>query len=94
MTDAQEKAKEEYLEVFGHDGEIEFMYNGSFYHIEPIEDGGNYDTYGIWKYPNKHTGEGEIIARCKPAEAVLEEKAFDGKTILEIEDEMTDCILR
>lgn len=37
---------------------------------------------------------GQIIARCTPPEAVLEEKAFDGKTILEIEGEMTNCILR
>ena len=35
MTEAQEKAKKEYLEVLGYGGEIEFNYNGFFYHIEP-----------------------------------------------------------
>lgn len=35
-----------------------------------------------------------MIATCSPAVSVLEEKAFDGKTILEIEDDMIECILR
>ena len=35
MTEAQEEAKKEYLEVLGYGGEIEFNYNGFFYHIEP-----------------------------------------------------------
>lgn len=35
-----------------------------------------------------------MIATCSPAVSVLEEKVFDSKNILEIEDDMTDCILR
>ena len=39
-------------------------------------------------------GGGEKIAVCSPSVSILEEKAFDGKNILEIEDDMTECILR
>ena len=92
MTEAQEKAKKEYLEVLGDGGEIEFNYNGFFYHIEA--DYKKEDTYKIWKFADKYEGGGDVIAICSPAESVLETKAFDGKTILEIEDDMTDCILR
>ena len=92
MTDAQEKAKEEYLEVLSYNGEIEFNYNGFFYHIEP--DCKKEDTYNIWKFANEYEGGGEMIATCSPAESILEEKVFEGKNILEIEDDMTDCILR
>lgn len=93
MTSEQEKAKEEYLEVLGYHGEIEFVYHGYFYQIEPAEEGDG-EIYTIWKQSVEEGSHGEIIARCTPPEAVLEEKAFDGKTILEIEDDMTDCILR
>lgn len=92
MTEAQEEAKKEYLETLDHNGEIEFMYNGFFYHIEPDYD--KEDTYNIWKFTDRYEGGGEMIATCSPAVSVLEEKAFDGKTILEIEDDMTECILR
>lgn len=92
MTDAQEKAKEEYLEVLSYNGEIEFKYNGFFYHIEP--DYKKEDTYNIWKFADEYGSDGEMIATCSPAVAVLEEKAFEGKNILEIEDNMKDCILR
>lgn len=93
MNDAQEKAKKEYLEVLGYHGEIEFIYNGHFYHIEPTEEGDG-EIYGIWRYDDKTGCGGKMIARCTPPETILEEKIFDGKTILEIEGEMTDCILR
>lgn len=92
MTDAQEKAREDYLEVFSYNGEIEFTYGGHFYHIEPDTEADN--TYNIWQFANRNGDDGKMIAQCTPSEAVLEEKAFDGKTILEIEDDMTDCILR
>ncbi|MBQ9172032.1 hypothetical protein IJ162_02890 [Candidatus Saccharibacteria bacterium] len=92
MTEAQEKAKKEYLEVLGYGGEIEFNYNGFFYHIEP--DYKKEDTYNIWKFADEYEGGGEMIATCSPAVSILEEKAFDGKTILEIEDDMTGCALR
>ena len=92
MIDAQEKAKEEYLETLSHNGEIEFNYNGFFYHIEP--DYKKEDTYNIWKFADEYEGGGEMIAVCSPAISILEEKAFDGKNILEIEGDMTDCTLR
>lgn len=92
MTDAQEKAKADYLETLDRNGEIEFKYNGFFYHIEP--DYGKEDTYKIWKFADEHEGGGDVIATCTPAASILVEKAFDGKTILEIEDDMTDCTLR
>ncbi len=92
MTEAQEEVKKEYIETLDHNGEIEFKYNGFFYHIEPDYD--KEDTYKIWKFADQYEGGGDVIAICSPAESVLETKAFDGKTILEIEDDMTDCILR
>ena len=92
MTEAQEEAKKEYLETLDRNGEIEFMYNGFFYHVEPDYD--KEDTYNIWKFADRYEGGGEMIATCSPAVSVLEKKAFDGKTILEIEDDMTECILR
>ncbi len=92
MTKVQDEAKKEFLEILGYGGEIEFMYNGHFYHIEPDTDIDN--TYDIWRFANAEGDNGKMIARCTPPEAVLEEKMFDGKTILEIEDDITDCILR
>ncbi len=92
MTDAQEKARKEYLEILNHNGEIEFMYNKFFYHIEP--DYEKEDIYNIWKFADKYEGRGEKIATCSPATSILEVKVFEGKSILEIEGDMTDCILR
>lgn len=92
MMDEQKKTREEYLEVFGRNGEIEFTYNGYFYHIEP--DYNREDTYEIWKFADKDKGTGEKIAVCSPASSTLDEKTFDGKTILEIDDKMTNCIIR
>ena len=92
MSNNQEKAKEEYLKVLSYNGEIEFSYAGSFYHIEP--DANKEDSYNIWKFSTPNKDSGEVIATCSPATSVLSAKIFNDKTLLEIEDEITSCVLR
>lgn len=90
--DTQEEVRQEYLETLKRNGEIEFSYNGFFYHIEPDYD--KKGMYNIWRFTDEYEGGGEKIAVCSSAESVLEEKVFEDKKLLEIIDDMTDCILR
>lgn len=90
------KSIDEILEVFDYNGEYEFSYNGDFYHFEPSDDG-----YVIWKFSNCSAEQvynekvnGERIASAKSGKEALEIKCFDGKSYLEIDDEVEDGLLR
>lgn len=83
--------KKEYLETLDRRGEIEFNYNNHHYHIESTDYRG--DDFDIWKFSRSDSNDGKKIAHCKNKEVVLTAKAFNGKSLEEIDDEITDCYL-
>ena len=91
MTSNWADNKEEYLEALNMRGEIEFNYNNHHYHIEST----NYqdDSFDIWKFTASGSNDGRIIAHCNNPQEVLSVKAFDGKTLEEIDNLMTDCYI-
>lgn len=89
-----EEIKKEYTETLKRNGEIEFSYENHFYHIEPSSYDEKDKGFDIWQFSNSDGDDAKKIAEHLSIEAVLEEKAFNGKTILEIENDMADCILR
>lgn len=68
--------------------EIEFKYNGREYEIEREPDG----LYIIWEFKPETTS-GTKIATAKTPEEIFMVKCFGGKTILEIDDDVTDSIV-
>jgi hypothetical protein len=68
--------------------EIEFKYNNHEYGMERESDG----QYGVWEFePGAATG--TKIATVKTPEEIFTIKCFGGKTILEIDDDVTDAIV-
>ncbi len=91
MTNNWNKNKKEYLEALKRKGEIEFNYNNHYYHIESADY--KSDDFNIWMFTSFESDDGKIIARCKNPAEVLRMKVFDGKSLEEIEDQMTDCYI-
>ena len=91
MTANWETHKEQYLEALDMRGEIEFNYNNHHYHIEST----NYqdDSFDIWKFTAFGSDDGIIIAHCNSPQEVLSIKAFDGKSLQEIDELITDCYI-
>ena len=83
--------KQEYLENLGTKGSIEFDYNNHHFVIEPTDYKG--DDFDIWESSYFGSNDGKKIAHCKNKEEVLTIKAFGGKNLEEIDDEITECYL-
>lgn len=86
-----EESKElvaQYTEALTNYHEIEFKYNNHEYSLERESE----EQYVIWQFePGANTG--TKIATAKTPEEIFELKCFDGKTILEIDDSVTDAIV-
>lgn len=85
-----EQIREEYLEEMSHNGEISFNYDSKYYHIEPATDS---DDYEVWQFSSFGADDGKLIASCKTHNNVLDDKIFNGKSLMEIDGEITDCYL-
>lgn len=82
---------DEYLEALRGFHEIEFTYNGFSYCIEPQYNGS--DGYNISKYHQSGDNKGETIASANSPEEIVELKCFDGKTLKEIVDNISNGII-
>ncbi len=78
----------QYTEALVNYHEIEFKYNGREYEMEREPDG----QYSIWEFEPDATS-GTKIATVKTPEEIFTIKCFGGKTILEIDDGVTDAIV-
>lgn len=78
----------QYTEALVSYHEIEFKYDGHMYEMERESNG----QYGIWKCDIDGTN-GTKIATTKTPEEIFTIKCFGGKTILEIDDDVTDAIV-
>jgi hypothetical protein len=78
----------QYTEALTDYHEIEFKYNNHEYSLERESE----EQYVIWQFePGANTG--TKIAAVKTPEEIFELKCFDGKTIIEIDDSVTDAIV-
>lgn len=98
-NDSKYNPTKEYIEVLNDNHEISFDYDGNHYHIEKFEDDVscslNHDIetgISIWMFKDKDN-DGIVIGTAKTPEELLTIKCFDGKTILEIDDDITDGII-
>ena len=86
-----EESKElvaQYTEALTDYREIEFKYNNHEYSLERE----SVEQYAVWQFePGANTG--TKVATTKTPEEIFELKCFDGKTILEIDDNVTDAIV-
>ena len=89
----------EYIEALNDNHEISFDYNDNHYHIEKFENDVscslNHDTktgISVWLFKDKGRN-GTIVATVKKPEELLTIRCFDGKTILEIDDDITNGII-
>lgn len=79
---------EQYTEALTDYHEIEFKYNNHEYGMERESE----DSYVIWEFePGASTG--TKIATAKTPEEIFELKCFNGKTLLEIDDDVTNAIV-
>lgn len=77
----------QYIEAISGNHEIEFSYNGYDYCIQPDYAG----KYEIWEYQGDEGG--KVIATFEKPEELFSLKCFDGKNILEIEEQVIDGIV-
>lgn len=81
------EVRAQYTEALLAGHEIEFSYKDYDYCIQPDDEG-----FSVWKVA-KGGNSGPKIAEAKTVEDVFELNCFEGKTVLEIEDDVTDAII-
>lgn len=94
MEDQNFSIRQDYLEELNHNGEISFIYRNKRYNIEPSGNPTDPDyRFQVWEFEIKKNAKGKIVAECKTPDNVLDNKIFDGKSLMEIDGEITDCYL-
>ncbi len=90
----------EYIEALSLNHEISFDYKGDHYNIEcfenDIECSLNHDIetgISIWLFKNKGTDNGVVIGTAKTPEEILKVPCFNGKNLLEIDEDLEDCYI-
>ena len=78
----------QYTEALVSYHEIEFKYNGHLYEMDRESDA----QYSIWECDIDGTN-GTKMATVKTPEEIFTIKCFGGKTILELDDDVTDAIV-
>ena len=78
----------QYTEALTSYHEIEFKYKNHEYSLEREFE----EQYVVWQF-ELGAGTGTKIATVKTPEEIFELKCFDGKTILEIDNNVTDAIV-
>lgn len=87
-TEGYDELIKQYTEALVGYHEIEFKYNNHEYGMERETE----DQYSIWEF-EIGSDTGTKIATAKTPEDLFKLKCFDGKTILEIDDNVTDAIV-
>ena len=102
MTDnsLMDELKNEYVEALNCNREISFNYKGDHYHIEwfknDVDCSLNHDIetgISVWLFKNKGTNNGVVIGTATTPGELMELPCFNGKNILEIDDDLENCYI-